>query len=175
MKLKKILKFLLISGLFLFSASGCEEECNDECKLRQSLLYWIIYGTDGYAFSYFQPCLNADFTMSPGEEKVLTAPKRYHDYDTKFTGEKRVAACSDKNWKITVTPLSENGKVYISSVYRPGLLEGCSSEVLASSSARGEAISIEGETGCIPAGWENGVAITYTSTTPEDQFLLTFE
>ena len=174
MKLKKIIQYLLFSSILLFSASGCEEECNDECKLQQSFLYWIIYGTDGYAFRYFQPCLNADFTMNPGEEKVLTLPENSLNSENIVSGA-YVVACSEKKWKLTITPLSETGYASIWAVHRPGLLESCTSEFLAASSSKGEAVSIEGEGGCIPEGWEGGISITYSSPTPEDQFRLTFE
>lgn len=174
MALKKILKHILISSFLLFSVFGCEEECNDECKLQQSLLYWVIYGTDGYAFSYFQPCLNADFTMSPGEEKVLTLPEDSLNA-TNIVSEVNIVACSDSKWKLKVAPLSSDGKAYIWAEYRPGLLQNCNSELLASSTQPGESATIEGEGGCIAAGWENGISITYSSKAPKDQFRLTFE
>ena len=174
MKLKKILKNLLISGLLLFSTSACEEECNDECKLQQSFLYWIIYGTDGYAFRYFTPCMSPELTMQPGDEITLTAPKRYHDYETSFSSDTQVAGCSDKKWKLTVKPHSTQGRVSIVHFYRPGL-DDCESENLIDISNPGEVVTLEGGPGCIPDTDQNGVAIFYGGSVPEDQFTVRFE
>ena len=118
--------------------------------------------------------MSPELTMQPEDEITLTAPERYHDYETNFGSQKQIAGCSDKKWKLTITPQSKNGNVYIFHYYRDGLSD-CKSEELAGSANRGDTVILEGGPGCLPEKGNDGISITFTSTTPEDQFSVRFE
>ena len=112
--------------------------------------------------------------MQPGDEITLTAPKRYLDYETYFGSKKQIAGCSDKKWKLTITPLSNLGEIYVFHYSRNGL-EDCGSDQIAGSTSPGEIVTLEGGPGCLPENGNDGISITYVSDIPEDQFMVRFE